>query len=89
VCPDRRTAVPSIGARIQPVQHDEPVGVQAPQRLRAEVWPAVPWHGAGSSDLTGADGLSVVLMLDLFESAEHDSLLNGHRHANLVGVPGG
>jgi hypothetical protein len=46
-------------------------------------------HGGGahSGDLTGADGLSVLLVLGGSQRAEHDALLGSHRQRNLATEP--
>ncbi|HEV7807954.1 MAG TPA: hypothetical protein VGO80_19210 [Solirubrobacteraceae bacterium] len=38
----------------------------------------MPRRGADRSDLTGADGLAVVLVLDISQGREDDALLDGH-----------
>jgi hypothetical protein len=47
----------------------------------------MPRRGARSSDLPGADGLPIVLMLGVSQRTEHDSLLGGHRQRNLAARP--
>jgi hypothetical protein len=63
---------------------DKTVGVQQPQRLRHEIGALMPRRGAPSGDVTGADGLSVVLVLGVSQRSEHDSLLGSHRQRNLA-----
>jgi hypothetical protein len=63
------------------------VGLQQPQRLGHEVGPLLPRRGAHSGDLTGADGLSVLLVLSVSQRAEHDALLGSHRQRNLATEP--
>ena len=53
------------------------------ERLRHEVRAPVPRHGTDRGDLTGADGLAVVLVLAVAEGAEDDALLGGHDPPNL------
>jgi hypothetical protein len=71
-------------------EHQPSGGGDLPRAHRAgrdkghEVGTIVPWRGAHSGDLTGADGLSVVLVLGVSERAEHDSLLGSHRQRNLA-----
>jgi hypothetical protein len=60
------------------------LGLQQPQRLGYEVWPITPWRGTHSSDLSCANGLSVLLALRISQRGEHNSLLTGHPHHNLV-----
>ncbi|MCA1679381.1 MAG: hypothetical protein LC777_10750 [Actinobacteria bacterium] len=60
------------------------MGLQQPQRLGHQVGPLVPRRGAHSGDLTGADGLSVLLVLGVSQRSEHDALLGSHRDRNLA-----
>jgi hypothetical protein len=65
-------------------REDQTAGLQQPQRLGDQVGPVLPRRGARSGDLTGADGLSVLVVLGVSQRCEHDSLLGGHRHRNLA-----
>jgi hypothetical protein len=46
------------------------LGLQQPQRLGYEVWPITPWRGTHSSDLSCANGLSVLLALRISQRGE-------------------
>lgn len=62
----------------------EALALQQHERLRDEVRAPLPRSGTGRGDLARADGLAVVLVLDVSQGGEDDALLGGHGLANLV-----
>ena len=54
------------------------------ERLGHRVRAPPPRRGTDRRDLTGADGLSVVLVLGIAKRAEKDALFGGHDRPNLA-----
>jgi len=59
------------------------VALEQHERLRHEVRAPVPRGGTYRRDLTGADGLAVVLVLGVAEGAKDDALFGSHDPPNL------
>ena len=61
----------------------EAVTLEQHERLGHEVRAPVPRRGTYRRDLTGANGLAVVLVLSVAEGAKDDALLGGHNPPKL------